>query len=167
MKTILISALSLCLFVSHVPVGMCETRESISSPEFLKQNADPLPRLVDENYDMALNPFYQKIIEDPKGVNLEKYKIMYLLEELTRSPHQFERNGQIYPAARAASHLRMKYAFVKNRVGTAEEFIEHIASKSSTSGQLYRVILANGLTVPSGVIFKNELEYLNQKMKQE
>lgn len=66
------------------------------------------------------------------------------IEHLIRSVETFEgavfiRNGKEYQPEAAGSHLRMKLEKAGDRVTTAEDFIEGIASKSSFSGKPYRI----------------------------
>jgi hypothetical protein len=68
-------------------------------------------------------------------------EIQALLATLQASPCRFQRNGTWYPAAQAEEHLRRKYAYLRKRAlaASAEQFIERGASRSSVSGQAYRV----------------------------
>jgi hypothetical protein len=70
---------------------------------------------------------------------------------------RFVRNGSDYSGADAASFLRRKLEAYGDRVKTVHDFIDQIASKSSTSGQLYKVRLADGREVPSGDFLRAEL----------
>lgn len=49
----------------------------------------------------------------------------------------FIRNGTEYRADDAVSHLRRKLNSARKKINTAEEFIDHVASQSSISGQPY------------------------------
>jgi hypothetical protein len=40
-------------------------------------------------------------------------------------------------------HIQKKYNYVKRRIATTEDFIKHIASKSSLSGRQYRIRCGN------------------------
>jgi hypothetical protein len=51
----------------------------------------------------------------------------------------FIRNGSEYDAARAAGHLRLKLEHSRDRLDSAEEFIDKAASSSSLSGKPYMV----------------------------
>jgi len=64
-----------------------------------------------------------------------------LLAALQASPCRFQRNGSWYPAAQARAHLQRKYDYLRKRdlVASAEQFIERGASRSSSSGEAYRV----------------------------
>lgn len=68
-------------------------------------------------------------------------EIQALLATLQASPCRFQRNGSWYPAAQAEQHLRRKYEYLRKRdlAASAEQFIERGASRSSVSGQAYRV----------------------------
>lgn len=68
-------------------------------------------------------------------------EVDYLLDRVVASDCTFIRNGKRYDGADAASHLRRKYDYAQRKHGdiTADQFIEHIATKSSWSGRLYTV----------------------------
>ena len=63
-----------------------------------------------------------------------------------------------------ASHSDSLVAAIRrlggNRVKTVHDFIDQIASKSSTSGQIYKVRLADGREVPSADFLRAELARL-------
>lgn len=50
-------------------------------------------------------------------------------------------------AKAAAKHLRLKRGKTGNRVKTVIDFIEKIASRSSMSGEHYKIVYANGKTL--------------------
>jgi hypothetical protein len=68
-------------------------------------------------------------------------EIEFLLDYVDVSGCQFYRNGSWHDAKAAQEHLRSKYQFLsaRNQINTAEDFIEKAATKSSFSGQPYRV----------------------------
>jgi hypothetical protein len=68
-------------------------------------------------------------------------EINYLLAFIESSACEFFRNGSWYDAKAAAAHLRDKYQMLAmgDRIQTAEDFIEEVATKSSLSGQPYQV----------------------------
>lgn len=68
-------------------------------------------------------------------------EIQALLAALQASPCRFQRNGSWYPAAEAKAHLQRKYDYLRKRdlAASAEQFIARGASRSSASGQAYRV----------------------------
>ncbi len=69
----------------------------------------------------------------------------------------FIRNGGEHSAADAANHLRRKLRGAGSRIKTAEQFIDHLASKSSSTGNPYALRLANGKTVDAGEWFRAKL----------
>jgi hypothetical protein len=68
-------------------------------------------------------------------------EIGYLLDYLGASGCEFYRNGTWYDALTAQAHLRGKYARLAAfaRIGSAEDFIEQAATRSSLSGEAYAV----------------------------
>ncbi len=49
------------------------------------------------------------------------------------------RNGSSNTGAQAAAHLRRKLDATRDQLGTTAQFIDYVASKSSTSGKPYEV----------------------------
>ena len=68
-------------------------------------------------------------------------EIAALLDMLGRSECRFQRNGNWHGAAQARAHLERKYAWLRRRdlAGTAEQFIQRAATRSSMTGRAYRV----------------------------
>lgn len=75
-----------------------------------------------------------------------------LLAALGDSGCRFERNGQWHDAAEARAHLQRKldHLLKRSAVGTAEEFIERAASRSSISGEVYQVKCGDAAAIASG-----------------
>ena len=71
---------------------------------------------------------------------------------------KFIRNGSEYTCAEAAKFLRGKLESMGGDVSTAREFIERIASKSSMSGEPYRVKLADGKMMLAAQFLSEELK---------
>jgi hypothetical protein len=78
-------------------------------------------------------------------------EINYLLGFVERSGCKFYRNGSWYEAHRAQSHLRDKYNYLaaRDRIKTAEDFVEQAATRSSVSGEEYQIQCELGPAVPS------------------
>jgi hypothetical protein len=94
----------------------------------------------------------------------EEAKIQYLISSIeTLKGANFIRNGKMYDAGRAADHLRLKLKAAGNRVKTAEDFIRLCASKSSLSGEPYRIRFSDGTTVETEVFFHNRLKAFSEK----
>ena len=71
---------------------------------------------------------------------------------------KFVRNGIEYDAKTAGAFLRGKWDTNKARIKTAADFIEHVATKSSTSGKPYLIRLKDGKEHKSG-------DYLTEQLK--
>jgi hypothetical protein len=68
-------------------------------------------------------------------------EINFLLTVLGASGCEFFRNGTWYDAHQAQAHLNNKYQWLvaRDRVRSAEDFIDKAATRSSLSGQAYAV----------------------------
>jgi hypothetical protein len=80
----------------------------------------------------------------------EKQRIDALIAAVEKSGLIFIRNGSEYSAAEAASHLRLKLSKAGNRISTAEQFIDYLASKSSITGSPYFLKFPDGRTEQAG-----------------
>jgi hypothetical protein len=75
----------------------------------------------------------------------EQEKIQRLIDAVAAAPGLvFIRNGEEHDPGSAAEHLRRKYRSAGNKDMTARQFIDELASKSSASGEEYRVKLPDG-----------------------
>jgi len=93
-----------------------------------------------------------------------KTEIDALLNRLETSECQFYRNGSWHSGSAAKDHLQMKleYLVKKGRITNSEEFIEKAGTKSSISGQLYKVRCPNQEEQPSGVWLSDELRQFRE-----
>jgi hypothetical protein len=74
----------------------------------------------------------------------EQRKIDALLMAMQSSDAAFLRNGKEYDGRKAASHLKRKLTFAGSRVRTVRDFIDGIATRSSQTGEPYRVRSRDG-----------------------
>jgi hypothetical protein len=90
-------------------------------------------------------------------------EIKGLLDFVEHSECQFVRNGSEYPGPRARAHLEKKLHYLegKNRVNSAEDFIDLAATKSSMSGRAYEVRCSEGVE-PASTWLKRELQRQRQ-----
>ncbi len=111
------------------------------------------------------NPFYKKIAAAPaEGKTAVNIKIQYLISRVRKSPYKFIRNSESHDGKRAASHLAMKYSFASGRIKNVQEFIEHVAARSSVTGEVY-LIEIEGEKMEFRKVLKNELAFLEEKLK--
>jgi hypothetical protein len=94
-----------------------------------------------------------------------KVEIGALLGALEVSGCRFYRNGTWHTAAEAKDHLQMKldYFVKRDRIATAEEFIEKAGTKSSLSGQDYKVACPGQDEEPSAVWLGDALRNLRER----
>jgi hypothetical protein len=93
----------------------------------------------------------------------EMVRIERLLNHIgTRRDMRMVRNGSVYDPDMAVTFLRRKLSSMGDDIKTAEEFIDRIATRSSTTGQLYWVRLPDGRDVPAGDFLRVELVRLDK-----
>jgi hypothetical protein len=89
----------------------------------------------------------------------ETAKIRYLIGSVEALQGvTFLRNGGEYDAKKAADHLRLKLKMAGDRVKTVEDFIRLCGSKSSVSGETYRMRFPEGRTMDAEVFFRERLK---------
>ena len=93
-------------------------------------------------------------------------EIKGMLDFVEHSECQFVRNGNQYPGPRARAHLQKKLDYLedKNKVHSAEDFIELAATKSSMSGRAYEVRCSE-VVEPASTWLKRELQRQRQLKK--
>lgn len=69
----------------------------------------------------------------------------------------FIRNGVEHSAEEAAEHLRTKWQAAGEEIETAQQFIDELGSKSSLSGEPYRIRLPDGTEMPAGKWLRDKL----------
>ena len=95
---------------------------------------------------------------------VEETQIEALIASIERmTDATFIRNGRPYGAAAAAEFLRRKWRHREADVGSADDFIEKVASFSSTTGQPYRIRFSDGRETPCATFLRTELSSLRQK----
>lgn len=92
-------------------------------------------------------------------------EIGYLLNQLQHSKCRFGRNGSWYDADEAVFHIDRKYQYLlkRNAIQSTENFIERAASRSSVSGQPYRVQCGESAVVESAEWFRAELDMFRRR----
>jgi hypothetical protein len=95
------------------------------------------------------------------GPRTETLKIEALIKGLENlKGATFLRNGSEYDAKTAARFLHGKWQKHSKEIQTAAEFIDKIASASSTSGKAYQIRFPDGRVVLSGAFLTEELKKL-------
>lgn len=105
---------------------------------------------------IAVEPLTTKIILS-EGQKIDKiYEYLAALKDA-----KFYRNGSYYDVTDAISHLKMKQGKVGSGANTARNFIYNVATKSSMSGNLYKIKFSDGTELElKDVLLKklNEIE---------
>ncbi|WP_230404689.1 MULTISPECIES: DUF5329 domain-containing protein [Undibacterium] len=94
-----------------------------------------------------------------------RVEVEVLLNHLSNSGCQFNRNGTWYSAQEAKAHLSKKLDYVveKKLATTAEQFIDAAASKSSMSGKAYQVKCGNDAAQESALWLQAALREIRNK----
>ena len=94
----------------------------------------------------------------------EKGKIEALIKHLENlKDATFIRNDSNYEAKTAARFLRGKWQAQEKEIKTAMEFIENVASVSSTSGKPYVIRFKDAREVKCGEYLRDELKKLEKE----
>jgi hypothetical protein len=75
---------------------------------------------------------------------------------------RFMRNGSDYSAKDASKFLRSKFNKMGEHVSTAQQFIDQIGSRSSTSGDPYLIRFADGREIPAAKFLGDELQRMDR-----
>jgi Family of unknown function (DUF5329) len=99
---------------------------------------------------------------DPSAA--ERARIERLLDALAaRKDIRFVRNGKEYTGAQAADFLRGKLQWQIDRVGTMQDFINQIGTRSDSSGNVYLVRVADGRELTSAQFLTQELRRIEKR----
>jgi len=96
------------------------------------------------------------------GADMQK-EIDHLLQFVEHTECQYERNGQWHSGKEAAEHIKIKYNYFKNRIDSAEKFVELSATKSTMSGKFYFVHCPNRPKLKSQEWLLHELNNYRKK----
>ncbi len=80
--------------------------------------------------------------------NMMSSEIDYLLNHISKLNGAFIRNDTEHTPKEAVKHIKKKYNHYKDKISTAEKFIELSATKSTFSGKIY-FIKIDGKLIPS------------------
>jgi len=93
----------------------------------------------------------------------EHQRIQTLIQRVEKmTTMSFLRNGTAHTAAEAAQHMQAKYAHFKNKIATAEDFVDLCASRSEMTGKPYMVKMGDAAPVEAGAFLKDELRTLRK-----
>jgi len=87
----------------------------------------------------------------------EQQKIAYLLDAVGTSKLIFVRNSVEYPGTEAKELLQTKLKASGNTIQTADDFINNLASYSSTTGKPYYIEFPDGTMIESKIWLRARL----------
>lgn len=87
---------------------------------------------------------FAEISIKPDAAPDDRQRMNAAIERVRASGLTFIRNGKQHSSAAAADHMAQKLKNAGGRVKTWEQFLDHIVSRSSVSGEPYEVILPDG-----------------------
>jgi hypothetical protein len=94
----------------------------------------------------------------------ERARINRLIDAVgQRKDIRFVRNGKEYTGAQAADFLRGKLQWNIEKVHTMKDFIVVVGTRSTTSGTVYQVRLADGRMLPSAEFLTQELRRIEKR----
>ncbi len=88
----------------------------------------------------------------------ETLAITHLMQYVRESGLQFIRNSKSFNADDAANHMQKKLDYARERLSTADEFIDYVASRSSITNLPYYVVTPDGKKQEMGPWLYAELE---------
>lgn len=95
----------------------------------------------------------------------ESLAVSHLIQHVRESGLQFIRNSKSYSADDAASHMETKLNYARDRLETAEDFIDYCASRSSVTNKPYYIVLASGQKQELGPWLYAELDKFRKAAK--
>ncbi len=86
-------------------------------------------------------------------------EIDHLLDFVGKTDCKYIRNGSTHTGLEAKEHINKKYAYYKDQIHSAEDFIKYSATKSEMSGVSYKVLCPGKSTQDSSAWLLDELKH--------
>ena len=86
-------------------------------------------------------------------------EIDHLLDFVGKTNCKYVRNGSSHAGPKAKEHISKKYAYYKDKVHSAEDFIKYSVTKSELSGTRYKVLCPGKSTQNSSEWLLDELKH--------
>ena len=88
----------------------------------------------------------------------QMHEVNHLFAFIKNSACIINRNGTDYPAEKSLQHIKKKYDYFRDEIKSTEDFIALAASKSTMSGEHYRVTCPGEKTVNTQTWLLSELK---------
>ncbi len=123
-----------------------------------------LPAGIPE-WEIQKSPYFHELNRKyGKGLEYERAKIKYLLGHTRLSQWSFDRNGRVWDSEATARTLQKKYLQKIDKIKTARDYIDKVATFSSTSGRDYYALPGDGKAYRTGDVLHYELTRLERFM---
>jgi hypothetical protein len=109
---------------------------------------------------LALCPGFASASDLPSAEKKKIEALIFEVEQMTDAI--FVRNGKQYPSESAAEFLRRKWKSRRSEVRSAWDFIDKVASFSSTTGKPYSIRWRDGRERLSADFFRAQLALLDK-----
>jgi len=135
---------------------------TLIAPTSVKEG-DALPFVFGGRYFVTVVELTNRLVGGDDAVLVfsagrsERSRIEELIAAVESADVTFLRNDTEHDAAAAADHLRRKWKHAGDRELTAEEFIDKIASASSTTGRPYAIRESDGTVVAARTWLRQRL----------
>jgi len=91
-------------------------------------------------------------------VSITDAEIKFIMDHVKNSSFIFIRNGKEHSAKDANKHMMKKYNYFKDKINNAETFIELTLTKSTMTGEKYKVKLSRSKILLSQNYFLEKLK---------
>ena len=85
-------------------------------------------------------------------------EIKFIMNHVKNSSFIFIRNGKEHSAKDAYKHMMKKYKYFKDKINSAEAFIEFTLTKSTMTGEKYKIKLSDSKIILSQNYFLKKLK---------
>ena len=92
------------------------------------------------------------------AVSSTQDEINHLLQFVSETQCQYERNGTMHNGKEAKDHIQKKYDYYEDDIKTTEDFIRLSATKSYLSGKHYKIHCPDQSAIKSSDWLLNELQ---------
>lgn len=87
-----------------------------------------------------------------------RYEVDHLIEFVSNTPCQIDRNWTNHSGTEAIVHIQQKYDYFKDNIQTTEQFIEYSAAKSTMTGRDYLLKCKGQRSIKTRDWLKQELQ---------
>ena len=89
-------------------------------------------------------------------------EIIFIIDHVKNSSFIFIRNGKEHSAEDAYRHMMKKYKYFKDKINSAEAFIELTLTKSTITGKKYKIKLSGSKILLSQDYFLEKLKLFSR-----